>query len=73
MKILRQLIDMGQPVLFLIFSIRKFLLLGSKMTIVEFHCKADDAQNALQQEWGNFPFAYWNGIFKDFRYSLYNW
>ena len=31
------------------------------------------AKNALQQEWGNFPFANWNGIFEDFRYSLYNW
>ena len=27
---------------------------------------------SLQREWGNFPFANWNGIFYDFRYSLYN-
>ena len=33
----------------------------------------DIAQNALQREWGNFPFANENEIFKDFRYSLYNW
>ena len=23
---------------------------------------SDEAQNALQREWGNFPFANWNGI-----------
>ena len=26
--------------------------------------ETNNAQNALQQEWGNFPFANWNGIFR---------
>ena len=33
----------------------------------------DIVQNALQREWGKFPFANWNGFVEDFCYSLYNW
>ena len=48
-------------------SIFIFLLWFSKHIILSFECikmsrKYFWAQNALQQKWGNFPFANWNGI-----------
>ena len=44
------------------FTIRPFIIIASfkKMKIVLF--LKDYAQNALQREWGNFPFANWNRI-----------
>ena len=40
---------------------------------LNFDTDADNAQNALQQEWGNFSLQTEMGFVEDFRYSLHNW
>ena len=49
--------------------------LDNKVIIFRSFCREKKktlAQDALQREWGNFPFANWNGILEDIHYSMYN-